>query len=60
MDIIVSFEKRKDPLWQYAKALGDFVFGIVEWSFENGRYFGKDGLSVRKRLAIELMPATQR
>ena len=33
-----------------------WVIGSIEWSFETGRYFGKDGAMVKDTLVVELLP----
>ncbi|KAH8585340.1 terpenoid synthase [Bisporella sp. PMI_857] len=41
---------------EYADGLGNWVRTNERWSFEGGRYFGTDGLSILKSRTVALLP----
>lgn len=40
----------------YVQGLQNWIVGSLHWSFESTRYFGKDGLSVKKHRLVKLLP----
>lgn len=45
---------------RYVDGLGNWVRGNHEWSFENGRYFGEEGATVREREYVTLSPKREK
>ncbi|KAF5343425.1 hypothetical protein D9758_011853 [Tetrapyrgos nigripes] len=40
----------------YVQGLADWIVGSLHWSFESERYFGKQGLDVKKNRVVTLLP----
>ncbi len=40
----------------YVQGLQNWIVGSLHWSFESTRYFGKDGMSVKKHRLVKLLP----
>lgn len=40
----------------YVQGLADWIVGILHWSFDSERYFGKKGLEIKKSRVIDLAP----
>jgi len=40
----------------YVQGLADWIVGSLHWSFDSERYFGKEGLQVKKNRIVELAP----
>lgn len=40
----------------YVQGLQNWIVGSLHWSFESTRYFGKDGVSVKKHRLVKLLP----
>lgn len=45
-----------EKVFEYIGGLGNWVRANDCWSFESGRYFGKDGLRIQRERQIELSP----
>lgn len=48
-----------DAVAQYVDALGHWVIGNLEWSFESQRYFGSEHMRVKDTRVIILSPADE-
>lgn len=44
---------------RYVSAMGDWVIGSLEWSFEITRYFGIEHAEVKKNRVITLLPSSE-
>jgi len=42
---------------RYVDALGDWVVGNLEWSFDTARYFGAEHAEIKKTLVVTLRPS---
>lgn len=40
----------------YIQGMQDLMVGLLHWSFDSGRYFGKDGQTVKRDRFIKLLP----
>ena len=40
----------------YVQGLADLIVGVLHWAFDSERYFGKDGLKIKKDRIVELAP----
>jgi hypothetical protein len=40
----------------YVQGLADWIVGSLVWSYESERYFGKQGLDVKKNRVVTLLP----
>ncbi|KAJ3512376.1 hypothetical protein NLJ89_g3557 [Agrocybe chaxingu] len=45
-----------DMVARYVKGLQDWIVGSFHWSFQTQRYFGKDGLDIKKHRYVKLLP----
>ena len=40
----------------YVQGLADWIVGSLHWSFDSERYFGKEGLQIKKNRIVKLSP----
>ena len=52
-----SWDREIDEQVQtYVQGLADLIVGVLHWTFDSERYFGKNGLKIKKERVVELAP----
>lgn len=40
----------------YVQGLADWIVGSLHWSFLTERYYGKQGMAIKRQRVVELLP----